>query len=55
MILFIITLGRALQCLPNQGCVPVPIEAVMEMAKLGIIEIVLEVGVYQYFRKKVRK
>ena len=55
MILFIVTLGRALQCLPNQGCVPVPLEAIMEMARLGIIEMVLEVGVYQYYRKKTRK
>ena len=55
MILFIITAGHAIQCTIQLGCVPVPLEAVQEMIKLGVLELVLEVGVYQYFRKKVKK
>jgi len=55
MILFIITLGNAIQCTAQLGCVPVPMEAVQELIKLGVIELVLETGIYSYYRKKYKK
>lgn len=55
MLLFVIFAGKALQCASQAGCVPVPIEAINEMIKLGILELILEVGIYKYYRKKTRK
>jgi hypothetical protein len=54
MLFFIVTVGYALQCYAN-SCTPVPIDAVQEMIKLGILELVLEVGGYSYYIKKYRK
>ena len=55
MILFIVMAGKVLQCTSALGCVPVPYEAVMELIKLGTLELIMEVGVYQYYTKRVKR
>lgn len=56
MILFFILIGgKAVQCASQTGCVPVPYEAVALMVQMGILELIMELSGYSYYRIKRRK
>jgi hypothetical protein len=56
MLFFIVTIGYAVQCYTNNSlCSQVPLDAVNEMVKLGILELLLEVGGYKYYTKRYKK
>lgn len=55
MIFFIVFFGQAVQCAAQTGCVPVPYEAVAYMIQFGILESILEIGGYTYYKIKRKK
>jgi hypothetical protein len=55
MLLFILVAGAAIQCTSQLGCTSVPYDEVLNLIRLGIVELVLEVGGYSYYRKKYKK
>lgn len=55
MIFFILFFGNAIQCASQTGCVPVPYEAVAYMIQFGILESIMEIGAYKYYRIRRKK
>jgi hypothetical protein len=55
ILFFIVFLGKAVQCASQTGCVPVPYEAVAEMIQFGVLEMIMEIGAYKYYRVKRKK
>ena len=55
MLIFIVFLGKAIQCSTALGCTPIPFEAVQELIRFGVLELVLETGVYSYYAKRYKK
>jgi hypothetical protein len=56
MIIFILHVGYAWQCITSSGaCVPVPYEAVAHMVQFGVLELLVELGGYKFYKRKTRK
>jgi hypothetical protein len=55
MIFFIVFFGRAIQCAAQTGCVPVPYEAVAYMIQFGMVELMMELSGYFYYKIRRRK